>query len=167
MGLVAQWSPYHPDIDPLFGVRLQLALETVAYHEGGKDGKAPVQRCDLFVENAGHQDESIPSSYLPGVKPTNLHEIMPRGMAIRLVEALQFFDYKMPGFAGTFGQMFAFETRTSSPVRVERDEESLEALGVKGLYPCGEGAGYAGGIVSAALDGMRVAEAIAVVKPVV
>jgi uncharacterized FAD-dependent dehydrogenase len=101
-----------------------------------------VQRCDLFVENAGHQDESIPSSYLPGVKPTNLHEIM-------------------PGFAGTFGQMFAFETRTSSPVRVERDEESLEALGIKGLYPCGEGAGYAGGIVSAALDGMRVAEALA------
>jgi uncharacterized FAD-dependent dehydrogenase len=159
--------PIHPDIDPLFGVRLQLALETVAYHEGGKDGKAPVQRCDLFVENAGHQDESIPSSYLPGVKPTNLHEIMPRGMAIRLVEALQFFDYKMPGFAGTFGQMFAFETRTSSPVRVERDEESLEALGIKGLYPCGEGAGYAGGIVSAALDGMRVAEAIAAVEEVV
>ena len=89
---------------------------------------------------------------------------MPRGMAIRLVEALQFFDYKMPGFAGTFGQMFAFETRTSSPVRVERDEESLEAVGVKSLYPCGEGAGYAGGIVSAALDGMRVAEAIAAVE---
>ncbi|MDP6963896.1 MAG: NAD(P)/FAD-dependent oxidoreductase, partial [Planctomycetota bacterium] len=83
--------PIHPDIDPLFGVRLQLALETVAFHAGGKDGKAPTQRCDLFVENAGHQDEEIPTSYLPGVKPTNLHEIMPRGLAIRLVEALQFF----------------------------------------------------------------------------
>jgi uncharacterized FAD-dependent dehydrogenase len=159
--------PIHPDIDPLFGVRLQLALETIAFYEGGADGKAPVQRCDLFVEDAGHQDEEIPSSYLPGVKPCNLHEIMPRGMAIRLVEALNFFDYKMPGFAGSFGQMFAFETRTSSPVRIDRDEKTLEALGLHGLYPCGEGAGYAGGIVSAALDGMRVAEAIAAVEAVV
>lgn len=152
--------PIHPEVDPLFGVRLQIALEALSANAGGGANKAPVQRADLFINNLEHQNEVLPNSYLPGVTPTNLHEIMPKGMAVRLTEALQEFDDKLPGFAGAFGLMFAFETRTSSPVRIMRDSRQLEALGLKGLFPCGEGAGYAGGIMSAALDGLRCAEAI-------
>jgi uncharacterized FAD-dependent dehydrogenase len=81
-------------------------------------------------------------------------------MARRLRDALRVFDARLPGFAGEGGQLIGVETRTSSPVRIARDPEALESPQVRGVYPCGEGAGYAGGIVSAALDGRRVAAAI-------
>lgn len=152
--------PIHPEIDPLFGVRLQLALETVAAHAGGGDNKAPSQRCDLFADGLSEAGEALPTSYLPGLTPTDLGALLPKGMANRLREAMAEFDERLPGFSSSHGQMVGVETRTSSPVRIVRDPESLESNTLEGLYPCGEGAGYAGGIVSAALDGARVAQKI-------
>jgi uncharacterized FAD-dependent dehydrogenase len=87
--------------------------------------------------------------------------MLPRGMSERLREALAIFDRRLPGFASEIGQLIGVESRTSSPVRILRDRESLENPEVGGLFPCGEGAGYAGGIVSSALDGRRVACSIA------
>ncbi|MCP4094378.1 MAG: FAD-binding protein [Planctomycetes bacterium] len=152
--------PIHPDIDPLFGVRLQLAMEVVAADAGGGEGRAPAQRCDLYAEASEDPGEVLPTSYLPGLTPTNLHGILPRGVATRLREALWEFEEHLPGFAGAHGQLVGVETRTSSPVRIERDADSLQSPTVSGLYPCGEGAGFAGGIVSAAMDGARIAAAI-------
>jgi len=151
--------PVHPDQDPLFGVRLQLALETLAAHAGGGDNRAPAQRCSDFVEDAGARQPPLPTSYLPGLAATDLTTLLPKGVVRRLREGLLEFDRKLRGFAGDGGQLIGVETRTSSPVRIARDVETLQAEGCPGLYPCGEGAGYAGGIVSAALDGIRVATA--------
>jgi uncharacterized protein len=151
--------PIHPEIDPLFGVRLQLAMEVVAADAGKGEGRAPSQRCDLFADAAEEAGEALPTSYLPGLTPTNLHALLPRGIATRIREALGEFEQHLPGFAGSGGQLIGVETRTSSPVRIERDKETLQSPTVAGLYPCGEGAGFAGGIVSAAMDGIRVATA--------
>ncbi len=152
--------PVHPLIDPLFGVRLQLALETVAADAGGGAHRAPAQRCDLFLAGDPTPSEPLPTSYLPGLTPADFDTILPKGLAGRLREAMEYFESKLPGFASEFGQMVGVETRTSSPVRLVRDGESLMNPGLPGLYPCGEGAGFAGGIVSAALDGIRVAKAL-------
>ena len=105
------------------------------------------------------------TSYRPGVQGCDLGEILPRGIAERLREGLAAFDLRLPGFASELGLLLAPESRTSSPVRLARDRASLVALSagggeLLGLYPSGEGAGYAGGIVSAALDGRRVAECV-------
>jgi len=156
--------PIHPEIDPLFGVRLQLAMEVVAADAGKGEGRAPSQRCDLFADAAEEAGEALPTSYLPGLTPTNLHALLPRGIATRIREALGEFEEHLPGFAGPGGQLIGVETRTSSPVRIERDKETLQSPTVAGLYPCGEGAGFAGGIVSAAMDGIRVATAFLAVK---
>ncbi len=99
-------------------------------------------------------------SYFPGARPAPLHEIMPAGVAQRMAQGLRLFDRRIRGYAASQALLLGFETRTSSPLRVPRDRASLEHPDLAGLYPCGEGAGYAGGIVSAALDGMRVAEAV-------
>ncbi|MGB0952504.1 MAG: FAD-dependent protein [Planctomycetota bacterium] len=152
--------PIHPDIDPLYGVRLQLALEVLAAHAGGGDNKAPSQRCDLFAQGSSEAGEALPTSYLPGLTPTDLGAMMPKGMTNRLREAMGEFEEKLPGFASSHGQFVGVETRTSSPVRIVRDHETLESNTLGSLYPCGEGAGYAGGIVSAALDGVQVANKI-------
>lgn len=152
--------PIHPDIDPLFGVRLQLALETLAAHVGGGDNKAPSQRCDLFAAESPEYGEALPTSYLPGLTPTDLGALLPKGLANRLREAMAEFEERLPGFSSSHGQLIGVETRTSSPVRIVRDAETLESNTLGALYPCGEGAGYAGGIVSAALDGVRVARGI-------
>jgi len=152
--------PTTPADDPLFGVRLQLALESVAAHLGGGANKAPCQRADLAAEDVRRSVPERPTSYRPGVTPCDLHELLPPGMRERVVAALRDFDRRLPGFASERGQILGVESRTSSPVRIARDPETLESA-VLGLHPCGEGAGYAGGIVSAALDGRRVAAAIA------
>jgi len=91
--------------------------------------------------------------------------VLPRGVVKRMRAAVREFDSRLPGFAGAEGQLVGVETRTSSPVRIVRDPETLESPGVAGLYPAGEGAGYAGGIVSAALDGRRVAAALLAARP--
>jgi uncharacterized FAD-dependent dehydrogenase len=89
-----------------------------------------------------------------------LHEILPEGVVRRMQSGLRLFDRKIRGYAGREALLLGFETRTSSPVRIPRRDDTLEHPELHGLYPCGEGAGFAGGIVSAALDGMRVAEAL-------
>jgi uncharacterized FAD-dependent dehydrogenase len=153
--------PPSPETDPLFGVRIQLALEHVAAHLGGGASRAPVQRADLVAEGARATAPALPASYRPGLSPADLAELFPPGVLARLRAGLAAFDRRLPGFASEHGQLIGVETRTSSPVRLARDPETLESLGVPGLYPAGEGAGYAGGIVSAALDGRRVAAALA------
>ena len=153
--------PARPEDDPLFGIRLQHALEAVAARAGGGGNRAPAQRADLVAGDVIATCQALATSYRPGATPVALREVLPEGMFRRLAAALDAFDRRLPGFASEGGQLLGVETRTSSPVRIERDRETLESPGVAGLYPCGEGAGFAGGIVSAALDGRRVAAALA------
>jgi len=152
--------PAHPGQDPLFGVRLQIALETLAARAGGGNNRAPAQRCDQFVAGKGETSDPLPSSFRPGLTAADFASFLPHGLLVRLRAGLQAFDKRIPGMAGSLGQLVGVETRTSSPVRVVRDPQTLQSPGVDGLYPCGEGAGYAGGIVSSALDGRRVARSI-------
>ncbi len=152
--------PARPMDDPLFGVRLQEALERRAAVAGGGANRAPCQRADRFLAGDGRPVAPGRSSYQPGLAAVDLGTLLPPGLASRLRIALRSFDRTLPGFAGPDGQLIGVETRTSSPVRVVRDPETAASPQVTGLYPCGEGAGHAGGIVSAALDGRRVAAAI-------
>ncbi len=142
------------------GVELQRTLETMAFTAGGGQQRAPAQRLIDFV--AGELSSSLPrSSYHPGLTSAPLHELLPPGMATRLRGGLKRFGSMMRGYLTEEAVVVGVETRTSSPVRIPRDNVSLQHPDVPGLYPCGEGAGYAGGIVSAALDGVRVADACA------
>lgn len=151
--------PERPQDDPLFGARLQLALETVAAVAGGGANRAPAQRADAFAAGElGSQPQ--PTSYRPGLTRADLTTVLPRGLHTRIRRALGDFERRLPGYAAEHGQLVGVESRTSSPVRIARDRETCEAPGVGGLFPCGEGAGFAGGIVSAALDGRRVAAAV-------
>ncbi|MCZ6598091.1 MAG: NAD(P)-binding protein, partial [Planctomycetota bacterium] len=152
--------PDAPADDPLFGVRLQLALEQHAARAGGGKNRAPAQRADDFVAGKGATREPMRTSYRPGLTAVDLGQMLPRGLARRIRTAVRRFDEQLPGFRSEIGQLVGVETRTSSPVRVARDPDTLESRELAGLYPCGEGAGYAGGIVSAALDGRRVATAL-------
>ncbi len=158
-GLTRAELPRVPQDDPLFGVRLQHALETLAAAMAGGANRAPGQRTDAILD--GGTPDALPTSYRPGVAPIDLADLLPPGMFDRLARGLADFDRKLPGFVSEHGQALGVESRTSSPVRIARDDETLQSLGVEGLYPCGEGAGFAGGIVSAAIDGRRVAESIA------
>ena len=144
--------------DPLAGVKLQREIERRAFALGGSNQFAPAQRACDFLANRLSADLPT-SSYRPGVTSANLQELFPEYIAKSLVKAIRFFDSRMPGFAGNAALLIAPETRTSSPVRIPRDGETLCHPKIFNLYPCGEGAGYAGGIVSAAIDGERVAEA--------
>jgi uncharacterized protein len=152
--------PERPADDPLFGVRLQRALERRAAVAAGGANRAPSQRADRFVAGDGRPVEPARSSYRPGLTAADLCELLPQGLATRLRTALRAFDRTLPGFAGPDGQLIGVETRTSSPVRIARDPQTMASRQLAGLYPSGEGAGYAGGIVSAALDGRHVAAAI-------
>jgi uncharacterized FAD-dependent dehydrogenase len=153
--------PSEPGDDALFGVRLQLALEFLAARAGGGAGRAPVQRADLVAAGARATAPALATSFRPGLTPIDLATLFPAALHARLAAAVRDFDRRLPGFASEQGQLVGVETRTSSPVRLARDPESLVAREVSGLYPAGEGAGFAGGIVSAALDGRRVAAALA------
>ena len=143
----------------LSGIAYQKALEVAAKQAGGGGQVAPGQRVADFL--VGKISADLPkTSYFPGGKSSPLHEILPKGIVRRMQMGLKLFDRKIRGYAGKEALLLGFETRTSSPVRIPRRDDTLEHPEVHGLYPCGEGAGYAGGIVSAALDGMRVAEAL-------
>ncbi|MBB5351555.1 hypothetical protein HNR46_001792 [Haloferula luteola] len=143
----------------LAGLAYQKALEQAAKLAGGGGQVAPGQRVPDFLK--GRISDDLPEmSYFPGARCAPLHEILPGAVASRMREGLQLFDRKIRGYAGGGGLLLGFETRTSSPVRIPREDSSLQHPELQGLFPCGEGAGYAGGIVSAALDGMRVAEAV-------
>jgi uncharacterized FAD-dependent dehydrogenase len=145
---------------PLAGLRYQQALEKMAWEAGGKTQTAPAQRLLDFVNNKHSQ--SLPEvSYQPGVKSAALHQLLPQEIAKRLQLGFTEFGKKMRGYLSNDAVIVGVESRTSSPVRIPRNNETLEHPQIKGLYPCAEGAGYAGGIVSAAIDGQKCANAIA------
>ncbi|NIG52971.1 NAD(P)/FAD-dependent oxidoreductase [Chitinophaga sp. Cy-1792] len=137
----------------------QREVEINAYNAGGGKFVAPAQRMTDFIK--GRVSATLPNcSYVPGVKSTDLREVLPAVVHTRLAEAFKAFGKKMTGYYTSEAILVATESRTSSPVRIPRDNDTLEHPQVKGLYPCGEGAGYAGGIVSAAMDGERIANVI-------
>lgn len=142
--------------DVLRGVRFQKSLEQRAKSLGGGGQVAPAQVVQDFIAGRTERDP-LKTSYFPGVAQAPLHDAMPEEVVWRMQKGIQQFARRLKGFAGEEAQLIGFETRTSSPVRIPRDPQTLEHPEIHGLFPCGEGAGYAGGIVSAALDGMRVA----------
>jgi uncharacterized FAD-dependent dehydrogenase len=143
----------------LGGMIYQSEVEQSAFIAGGSSQTAPGQRITDFL--SGKISNSLPeTSYQPGMKSCDLNEILPKPLAKRLREGIMQFGKSMKGYIQDDAVMLGVETRTSSPVRIPRNHENLQHPQIAGLYPCGEGAGYAGGIVSAAMDGIRVAEAI-------
>lgn len=146
---------------PLRMMFLQEALEYECWRQSNGRQTAPSQRMTDFVNGRLSADELPVSSYSPGVMASPLHFWMPRFFTHRLQEGLKIFGKHYHGFLTREALMLAIETRTSSPVRIPRDKDHLTHVMLSGLYPCGEGAGYAGGIVSAAIDGERCAEAVA------
>ncbi|KPF88898.1 NAD(P)/FAD-dependent oxidoreductase [Novosphingobium sp. AAP93] len=161
-GLVVDISPErdYPG-GPLAGVAFQRKWEELAYVAGGSNYRAPGQRLEDFL--AGRPSTrfgSIAPSYQPGVTPTDLAQCLPDFAVAAMREALPVFGRQMPGYDHPDVVLTGVETRTSSPVRINRGSD-FQSLNTHGLYPAGEGAGYAGGILSAAVDGIRVAEALA------
>lgn len=144
----------------LAGMAYQKELEVMAAAAGGGVQRAPAQRMTDFVER--RMSATLPkTSYKPGLTSAPLHELLPPALARRLQEGLRNFGKSMRGYMTEEAVIVGVESRTSSPVRIPRDPATLQHPTVARLFPCGEGAGYAGGIVSAALDGLRVAEAAA------
>jgi uncharacterized FAD-dependent dehydrogenase len=148
---------------PLGGVELQRRIEVEAMIAGGSDLAAPATRATDFL--AGRASTTVPeSSYLPGLVASDVASVLDRAglpIADGIKQALRAFDRKMRGYVTSEAVLVATESRTSAPIRIPRDPETLEARDLAGLYPAGEGAGYAGGIVSAAMDGLRIGRAIA------
>ena len=151
-----------PDDSPLAGIELQRKLEANAFVLGGSNYNAPVQLVGDFLKaQPSSQLGSVQPSYTPGVQPTDLSSALPDYAIEAIREALPAFERKIKGFAMNDAVLTAVETRTSSPVRIKRNRDDYQSINTKGLYPAGEGAGYAGGILSAAVDGVEVAEAVA------
>jgi uncharacterized protein len=148
--------------DVLSGIEFQRRLEETAFKLGGENYDAPVQLVGDFLagRKSGEHGEVTPS-YKPGVKYCDLSETLPDYAIEAIREALPAFERKIKGFSMNDATLTAVETRTSSPIQITRDRETMQSLNVEGLYPAGEGAGYAGGILSAGIDGIKVAEAIA------
>ncbi len=143
--------------DPLAGIRFQRQLEAAAYKLGGGDYRAPCQRVEDFLLGRPTTEAGrVKPSYRPGVAYTDLHRCLPPFVAETIAGALPLLERKIRGYAAPDALLTAVESRSSSPVRIHRDE--TYQCNIRGLYPCGEGAGYAGGILSAAADGMRCAE---------
>ena len=159
--LAGGWLPEAPGDEPMIGIAVQRALEFEAGRLGGGANRAPAQRTDHFVAGRAQTSRPLESSYQAGLTESDLARFLPRGLSERLRAALKEFDESLPGLVGPASQVVGVESRTSSPVRVPRDKETLESPDLKGLYPSGEGAGFAGGIVSAAIDGARVGARVA------
>ncbi|HEX9023111.1 MAG TPA: hypothetical protein VF799_04645 [Geobacteraceae bacterium] len=147
-----------PADSPLAGIEFQRALERRAFAAGGSDYRAPAQNLMAFLEGKGRC--RIASTYRAGVREADLGRLLPAFVTDTLRDGVRGFDRKMRGFITDEATLTGVETRTSSPLRIVRGED-FQSLTMKGLYPVGEGAGYAGGIMSSALDGIRVADAIA------
>ena len=172
-GIVVQINPEDiPGDDPLRGLEYQEALEREAFKQGqaqpaplnppmkGGRSSAPAQRLRDFVEGKASKD--LPKcSYLPGIVPSRLDQWLPPHIGKRLQQGFRDFDKKYPGFLTNDAVILGVESRSSSAVRIPRDPETLQSVSTPGLYPCGEGAGYAGGITSSALDGINAALKIA------
>ena len=147
---------------PLAGVELQERLESLAYTLGGSDYCAPAQLVGDFIRGVPSSEfGEVEPSYKPGVRLGDLAPSLPAYAIEAIREALPAFGKQIRGFDRDDAVLTGIETRTSSPVRITRDNETLQSLNLKGLYPAGEGAGYAGGILSAGVDGIKVAEAVA------
>ena len=147
-------------VNPLIVMQFQEELEKMCWQQGNMKQTAPAQRMADFVNNKLSYD--LPkSSYAPGLISSPLHFWLPKMISKRLQEGFKTFGRQAHGFLTNEATLIAVETRTSSPVRILRDRESLQHIRIHGLFPCGEGAGYAGGIVSAGVDGERCAEAAA------
>jgi uncharacterized FAD-dependent dehydrogenase len=162
-GIVVAINP-EPDYPggPLAGVALQEALESKAFELGGGDYSAPAQLVGDFIRGVASRElGAITPSYTPGVRLGDLAPALPAYAIDAIREALPVFGQQIRGFDRDDPVLTGVESRTSSPVRITRDADSLQSLNVRGLYPCGEGAGYAGGILSAGVDGIKVAEAVA------
>ena len=147
------------DDHPLAGYALQREWEAKAFRAGGGNYYAPVQRAEDFL--AGRETKALGDvrpTYRPGVACADLRAVLPEFACRGLREAIGIFDRQMKGFALPDAVLTAVESRSSCPVRLLRDDRYESSIA--GLYPCGEGAGYAGGIMSAAVDGLRVAEAV-------
>lgn len=151
--------PNYTKDNPFIALDFQKSVEKVCWEAAGKTQKVPAQCLKDFVD--GKVSKSFPrSSYVPGITSVDLNTILPSFIAKRLRKAFIDFDKKMKGFLTNDAVLHAPESRTSSPIQIPRDEVTLEHPDVIGLYPCAEGAGYAGGIISAAIDGMKCMDAI-------
>lgn len=160
-GIVVQINP--EDIsgeNPLRGLEFQEELERLAFEHGGPQAQAPAQRLRDFVEGKASKDLP-PCSYLPGTVSSRLDQWLPAHIGKRLQQGFRDFDKKYPGFLTNDAVILGVESRSSSAVRIPRDPQTLQSISTPGLYPCGEGAGYAGGITSSALDGINAALKIA------
>ncbi|WOO86845.1 FAD-dependent oxidoreductase [Mollicutes bacterium LVI A0039] len=147
------------DVNPLAGIEFQRSLERSAFEHGGSNYHAPAQLVKDFQAGiASSTFGKVTPSYAPGVKLTNLHDVLPEFICEALSESLNVLAGKLEIFGDGDAVMTAVESRSSSPVTIIRDDQYNSSI--KGLYPCGEGAGYAGGIVSAAIDGIRTAEKV-------
>ncbi|MBY0574143.1 MAG: NAD(P)/FAD-dependent oxidoreductase [Undibacterium sp.] len=158
VGITPEDYPGHP----LAGVALQRQLERTAFEVGGGTYNAPGQLIGDFLANrASINLGSVTPSYKPGITLCNLADTLPAFAIAAIREAIPQFDKQIKGFALSDGILTGVETRTSSPICIRRKDENLQSINTIGLYPAGEGAGYAGGILSAAIDGIKVAEALA------
>jgi hypothetical protein len=146
----------------LAGIEFQRNLEKKAFKMGGESYDAPVQLVgDFLAGRKSGEHGSVTPSYKPGVTYCDLSEALPDYAVTAIREALPAFERKIKGFSMNEATLTAVETRTSSPIQITRDKQTLQSLNTKGLYPAGEGAGYAGGILSAGIDGIKIAEAMA------
>jgi uncharacterized FAD-dependent dehydrogenase len=160
-GIVVGITPQDYPGGPLAGIEFQRKWESLAFEAGGGTYAAPAQLAgDFLAGRASTTLGAVIPSYKPGVRPTDLKQCLPDYAIAAIREALPAFDKQISGFAMADAVMTGVETRTSSPVRIRRDD-TFQSINTRGLYPAGEGAGYAGGILSAGVDGIKVAEAIA------
>lgn len=163
-GIVVEIKPEdlvkYTSFGEMAGLEFQKEIEREAWKNGGHTQRAPAQRLADFV--AGNNSGSLPKvSYFPGVTPSPLHNWLPKAIGRRLRDGFRLFGHVMNGYLTNDAVVLGVESRTSSTLRIPRDPEKLHHIRISGLYPCGEGSGYSGGIVSSAVDGMKAAEAIA------
>jgi hypothetical protein len=161
-GIVVEIRPedfpaFNPQ-NPLCGLEYQKEVERLTFVNGGSSQKAPAQRLEDFVKGR-ISGTLLETSYVPGTVSSPVHFWLPEFISGRLRDGFKDFDKKMKGFVSSEAMVLATESRTSSPVRIVRDSISMSCPGIENLFPCGEGAGYAGGIVSSAMDGEKAAEA--------
>jgi uncharacterized FAD-dependent dehydrogenase len=158
VGITPADYPEHP----LAGIDFQRKLESLAYDLGGSNYNAPGQLVgDFLAKRASTEVGSVIPSYKPGITFCDLATALPDYAIEAIRQALPEFDKQIKGFAMNDAVITGIETRTSSPIRIKRNDDNLQSINTEGLYPAGEGAGYAGGILSAAIDGIKVAEALA------
>ena len=151
------------DKDPLAGLEFQESIERKAYQvskELGSGKELPAMTVEEFLAGKLNEDELPKTSCPSKLVKADIRKILPKFVSQHLHEALREFDRKMKGYSSAKAVLIAPETRTSAPITILRDRKSFESTSHKGLYPCGEGAGYAGGITSAAVDGIKVADSI-------